>query len=95
MLRLLLRTLHKATLVPTASVQHNGTNAFVYVVQPDNTVSVQQITTVTGNEQVTAVEGLSAGLVVVTSGFDRLENGATVTVRGEPDQNALSVAPAP
>ncbi len=93
--RLLLRTLHKATLVPTASVQHNGTNAFVYVVQPDNTVSVQQITTVTGNEQVTAVEGLSAGLVVVTSGFDRLENGATVTVRGEPDQNALSVAPAP
>ena len=93
--RLLLRTLHKATLVPTASVQHNGTNAFVYVVQPDNTVSVQQVTIVTGNEQVTAVDGLTAGLVVVTSGFDRLENGATVTIRGEPDQNALSVKPSP
>jgi multidrug efflux system membrane fusion protein len=94
--RLLVRTLHNATLVPTASVQHNGTDAFVYVVQPDSTVEVRQIKTVTGNEQVTAVEGLSAGLVLVTSGFDRLENGVAVTIRGQPsDQGAGSIAPAP
>src|SRR5215475_8333406 len=48
--RLLVRTLHNATLVPTASVQHNGTNAFVYVVQPDSTVEVQQVKTITSNE---------------------------------------------
>jgi membrane fusion protein, multidrug efflux system len=93
--RLLVRTLHKATLVPTASVQHNGTNAFVYVVQPDSTVEVQQVKTVTSNEQVTAVEGLRAGLVLVTNGFDRLENGVTVTIRGASDQGAGSIAPAP
>ena len=43
--RLLVKTLRKVTLVPSAAVQHNGTNAFVYIVKPDNTVAVQQITT--------------------------------------------------
>jgi multidrug efflux system membrane fusion protein len=93
--RLLVRTLHNATLVPTASVQHNGTNTFVYVVQPDSTVEVQHVKTITNNEQVTAVEGLRAGLVLVTSGFDRLENGVAVTIRGLSDQSAGSIAPAP
>jgi multidrug efflux system membrane fusion protein len=93
--RLLVRTLHNATLVPTASVQHNGTNAFVYAVQPDSTVEVQQVKTITNNEQVTAVEGLRPGLVLVTSGFDRLENGASVMIRGLSDQSAGSIAPAP
>jgi multidrug efflux system membrane fusion protein len=92
----LVRTLHKATLVPSASVQHNGTNAFVYVVLPDNTVEVRPVKVLTSNEQVAAVEGLHAGLNVVTSGFDRLENGVAVTVRAQPvQQKARSAAPIP
>jgi multidrug efflux system membrane fusion protein len=80
--RLLVRTLRKATLVPTAAVQHNGTAAFVYVVQPNSTVSVQPVTTQTSNEQVTAVQGLNPGVTVATSGFDRLENGVKVATGG-------------
>jgi multidrug efflux system membrane fusion protein len=79
--RLLVRTLRNAVLVPSAAVQHNGTSAFVYVVQPNNTVTVQNITTQTSNEQVTAVQGVNAGVTLATSGFDRLENGAQVLVR--------------
>ncbi len=79
--RLLVSTLHNVTLVPSAAVQHNGTNAFVYVVQPNNTVTVQPITTLSSNEQDTAVQGVNPGLNLATSGFDRLENGAQVTVR--------------
>jgi multidrug efflux system membrane fusion protein len=81
--RLLVNTLRSVTLVPSAAVQHNGTNAFVYIVQPNNTVSVQQITTLNSDEQVTAVQGLNPGLNLATSGFDRLESGAQVTVRGQ------------
>ena len=73
--RLLVSTLRGVTLVPSAAVQHNGTAAFVYIVQPNNTVTVQPITTLTSNEQVTAVQGLNPGLNLATSGFDRLENG--------------------
>jgi multidrug efflux system membrane fusion protein len=84
--RLLVRTLRSVTLVPSAAVQHNGTNAFVYIVNANNTVAVQQITVLTNNDQETAVQGLNAGVNVATSGFDRLENGAQVAVRGQPPQ---------
>jgi multidrug efflux system membrane fusion protein len=81
--RLLVNTLHQVTLVPSAAVQRNGTNAFVYVVQPNNTVAVQSITTLASDEQVTAVQGLNPDLNVATSGFDRLDNGTQVSVRGQ------------
>ncbi len=82
--RLLVTTLKQVTLVPSAAVQHNGTNAFVYIVNSDNKVSLQQITTLSSDDQNTAVQGLNAGVNVATSGFDRLENGVRVTVRGQP-----------
>lgn len=81
--RLRVQTLRNATLVPSAAVQHNGTNAFVYIVKPDNTVVVQPITTLADDDQATAVRGVSPGIKLATSGFDRLENGAQVLVRGQ------------
>jgi multidrug efflux system membrane fusion protein len=81
--RLRVQTLRNATLVPSAAVQHNDTNAFVYIVKPDNTVAVQPITTLADDDQATAVRGVSPGIKLATSGFDRLENGAQVLVRGQ------------
>lgn len=78
--RLLVNTLNNATLVPDGAVQHNGTAAFVYIVNPNQTVSVQSVTVVTNNDQVTAVTGLNPGVTLATSGFDRLEDGAKVQV---------------
>ncbi len=62
-------------------MQHNGTAAFVYIVNPNNTVGVQAITTQTSDEQSTAVQGVDPGVTLATSGFDRLENGAKVQVQ--------------
>jgi len=84
--RLLVRTLRKVVLVPTAAVQQNGTNAFVYAVKPGNTVAVQDVTVLATNDQETAVQGINAGVSVATTGFDRLENGVTVAVRGPSNQ---------
>ncbi len=81
--RLLVRTLRNVTVVPAAAVQFNGSSPFVYVVNQGNTVSVQQITTLTSNDQVAAVGGLNPGVDVATSGFDRLENGAHVLARNQ------------
>jgi multidrug efflux system membrane fusion protein len=78
---LLVRTLRSVTLVPTVAIQHNGTNAFVYTVRGNNTVSVQAVAVLTSDEQNTAVKGLNTGVKLATSGFDRLENGAHVMLR--------------
>jgi len=79
--RLLLKTLHQVTLVPSAAVQHNGTQAFVYVVKTDDTVAVQPVTVLASENDETAVDGLAAGVELATNGFDRLEAGAHVNVR--------------
>ncbi len=81
--RLLVSTLHNVTLVPSAAIQRNGTNAFVYIVQPNNTATVQAITTLASDVQFTAVQGVDPGVNLATSGFDRMENGAQVSIRSQ------------
>jgi multidrug efflux system membrane fusion protein len=93
--RLLVRTLHKATLVPSVAVQHNGAATFVYAVQPDKTVAVRNVNVVSGNEQESAVTGLSPGAEVATSGFDRLENGVAVTIRAQTELSAKAAPKRP
>ncbi len=81
--RLLVKTLQNVVLVPSAAVQHNGTAAFVYTVNPNKTVAVHPITVLANNEQDSAVTGVPVNANLATSGFDRLEPGAQVLVRGQ------------
>jgi multidrug efflux system membrane fusion protein len=80
--RLLLTTQRAAILVPSAAIQRNAQDAFVYVVQPDQTVSMKTISAGTTDGNVTAVDGLKAGDVVAVDGFDKLQNGVKVAMRG-------------
>lgn len=78
--RLLVKTLKNAVLVPSAAVQRNGTQAFVYVVT-GNTVKLQAVTELTTEGDVSAVTGIDAGTVVPVTGFDKLQSGSTVTIQ--------------
>jgi membrane fusion protein, multidrug efflux system len=77
--RLLVDTQHGATLVPTPAIQRNAQGAFIYVVKPDQTASVQNVTVGTANGDVTAVTGIQPGDVIVVNGFDKMEDGIKVT----------------
>ncbi len=81
--RLLVKTQHGVILVPSVAIQRNAQDSFVYVLKPDQTVVMQTVTTGTTDGNVTAVEGLKAGDVVAIDGFDKLQSGVKVTVRGE------------
>jgi multidrug efflux system membrane fusion protein len=94
--RMLVKTLRRVTLVPTAAVQYNGTNAFVYIVSADKKVTVQPVATLASDEKEIAVTGVKPGVLVATSGFDRLENGVTVSIRNQPPpQKPAPRKPAP
>lgn len=80
--RLLLTTERGVILVPSAAIQRTAQEAFVYVVQTDQTVAMKTVTAGTTDGNVTAVEGLNAGDVVAVDGFDKLQNGVKVSVRG-------------
>jgi multidrug efflux system membrane fusion protein len=70
--RLLVNTLQGVTLVPTASIQHNGEVTFLYVIA-NGTASVRTITTGVSDGGLTDVQGINPGEVVATSSFEKLQ----------------------
>jgi multidrug efflux system membrane fusion protein len=80
--RLLIDTKHDVTLVPDAAIQRSAQNTFVYVVKPDHTVTVRQVTLGPTEGGQTAIDtGLSPGDVVVMTGVDKLQEGSKVEVQ--------------
>ena len=98
--RLLIDTLRDVVVVPPVAVQRGpppNTN-FVYVIQPDDTVSVRAVSVGQQNEtQAVVTRGVNAGDRVVTTGFTQLADKRPVTVA--PPQAAegapAGTAPAP
>ncbi len=81
--RLQIDRLDKAMLIPTVAIQYNGQQAFVYKVKPDRTVVMQNVSVVNSEQNDSAVEGLAVGENVATSNFDRLFDGAKVSLASE------------
>jgi len=79
--KLLVDTQHDVTLVPTPAIQRNAQGAFVYVIKSDQTASMRTITPGTTDGSVTAVQGVEPQEVVAVNGFDKLLDGAKVTIR--------------
>ncbi|MGO8930176.1 MAG: efflux RND transporter periplasmic adaptor subunit [Limisphaerales bacterium] len=97
--KLLVRTEHGVTLIPTAAIQHNAQGAFVYVVQTNQMVAVRTVSEGVIDEStgVTAVEGLEPGEIIAADNFNRLLDGVKVAVRTpgeEPKQGGHRVAKA-
>ena len=89
--RLLLNTQHGVNLIPTAALQRNSQGAFVYVIKPDQTASVQTVTVGTTDGNTAAVQGVEPGQVVAVNGFDKLQDGIKVTIHnGTRNANAGS-----
>ena len=91
--RLLVKTLKDSVLIPSAAIQRNGTQAFVFVVDKD-AVSVRNITEKSTDGNTTAVEGLRAGEMVALSSFDKLQEGTPVQVEPSPQKSAVDRGPA-
>jgi multidrug efflux system membrane fusion protein len=84
-LRLQVRTILNAVVVPVTALRHGANGDFVYVLNAaQRTVSLRPVTR--GQATVDKVEirsGLKPGEQVITEGADRLKDGAKVTLPGE------------
>ncbi len=82
--RLLQQEKRGVVLVPSAAVQRNSSSTYVYVVNPDSTVSVRQVKVGTSDDNNTEIDsGVVEGDVVVLTGVDKLQEGSKVTVTME------------
>jgi multidrug efflux system membrane fusion protein len=77
--KLLVEQKRGVTLVSTAAVQRNSQRTYVFLVKPDSTATVRNITigTTEGDES-EVTSGLAPGDDVVMTGVDRLQEGTKV-----------------
>ena len=78
--RLLVKTLKDVVLIPTAAVQRNGAQAFVYKID-NGAAKIRNIMELSTENNVAAVTGINAGDVVSVTGFDKLLDGSKVNVK--------------
>jgi multidrug efflux system membrane fusion protein len=93
-IRLLVDTEHDATLIPTSAIQHNGTAAFVFVIQ-DNVAHMRSIQTGVTDAGNTAVTGVNPGDELANSSFDKLQDNSKIMVSGKPVAASTSGSSAP
>ena len=75
--RLLVKTLQNQVLIPSSSIQHNGSISFVYLIRNGKAV-MQDVKEGISNQGQSAVTGIKPGDVVANSSFQKLVNGAQV-----------------
>jgi multidrug efflux system membrane fusion protein len=92
-IEMLVDTLRNAVLVPTPAVLSGAPGDYVYLVQPDQTVTVRKIKLGPSDGINTAIlSGLAVGDTVVTDGTDRLTEGAKISVAGPPSASGTASA---
>ncbi|MBU6460889.1 MAG: efflux RND transporter periplasmic adaptor subunit [Proteobacteria bacterium] len=79
--RLLVKTLPHALVVPSAAIAIGAPGSYVYVIGRNGTVSIQKVKTgVTLGDKTVVLKGLKPGDRVVTDGLDRLKAGSRVQI---------------
>ena len=81
--KLLVRTLHGMTLIPSSTIQQNGDVSFVYVIQ-NKTAHIQDVKVGVSDSGMTAVAGVNPGDVIADSSFQKLQNNAKVVISKTP-----------
>src|ERR1700691_2112307 len=80
-IQLTVDVLKNAIVIPSSAIQRGAPGTFVYLVKPDDTVTVQKVVLGPSQGESQAItSGLAAGDLVVTGGADKLKNGAKVSL---------------
>ena len=82
-IRLLVDTIHDATLIPSAAIQHNGQAAFVYVIQ-DGVAHMRSVKVGVADGGTSQVTGINPADVVAVTSFDKLQDNSKVTISNKP-----------
>lgn len=82
--KLLVQQKRGVTLLESAAIQRNSQNTYVFLVKPDQTVTIRKISLgTTDGENTEITSGINPGDTVVMTGVDRLQEGSKVTVHFE------------
>jgi multidrug efflux system membrane fusion protein len=93
--RVLVGTDPDALTVPSAAIMHGQDRQYVYLLKPDQTVTVRTVQIIRDNGSVAVLaSGLEPADQVVTDGQSRLQEGSHVTIVGGQPKQAANPSPA-
>ena len=93
--KLKLKILNDAIVIPSVAVQEGANGSYVYVVTPENTVKITAVSVVQeGERQAVIGSGVAPGDLVVTAGFASLQDGSKVKVETSGEASAGHGQPA-
>lgn len=91
--RLHVDTMQQVVVIPTPAVQRGPNGTFAYVIQGQDRVALRPVTVSYQTEtEAVVADGISSADRVVTTGFSRLRDGATISL---PEQEAPPPPPPP
>ena len=92
--RMRVRTLGDAIVIPSAAVQFGSRGTYVYVITTDNKATLRDVVLgpTAGTEQA-ITKGLNPGDAVVLEGLDRLREGRGVVIANESAPEPITAAP--
>ncbi len=94
--RLLVDTLKRVVIVPSAAVQRGPQATYVFVIKPDSSVDMRTVDVqLTQGDDTVIKNGVAEGEVVVTDGLDKLQQGTRVQTRQAPAPSSDGSTPAP
>jgi len=95
--KLLVQERRGVVLLPNAAIQHNSQTTYVYLVNPDNTVTIRPIQLGTADADNTEItSGVAPNDVVVMTGVDKLQEGTKVQVHmGDANKPAINSGSSP
>jgi len=95
-IKLLVTTLLKAIVVPTAGIQNGGQGPYIFVLNADKkTVHMQSVTTGETVKDITVIlKGINPGQTIVVEGADKLTEGSLVVAQAASTQPPQPAQPA-
>jgi multidrug efflux system membrane fusion protein len=94
--KLKLKTLENAIVVPSVALQQGANGTYVYLVTPENTAKLTYVKVVQEGEKQSVIgEGVAAGDTVITSGFANLKDGSKIKIDTGSANSAPSASAAP
>ncbi len=92
--RLHIDTLEQVVVIPTPAVQRGPNGTFAYVIQTDNRVALRPLTVAHQTETEAVIsQGITSADRVVTTGFSRLRDGATISLPEQEEQPSADAGP--
>jgi len=92
--KLQVTTLRNATLIPLSAVQHNGDQAYVFVVQ-NGVAKMTNVKTGVADGLTTSVTGIQPGDVLANSSFEKIQDGSKISISKKPLPGTTTESTAP